>query len=27
LREEVREHIPFKHPRRGDQSKRESDGD
>ncbi len=27
LREEVREHIPFKNPRRGDQNKRESDGD
>ncbi len=27
LREEVREHIPFKHQRRGDQNKRESDGD
>jgi len=27
LREEVREHIPFKHPRRSDQNKPESDGD
>src|ERR1044071_106605 len=27
LREEVREHIPFKHPRRSDQKKPESDGD
>jgi membrane protein DedA with SNARE-associated domain len=27
LREEVREHIPFKHPRRTDQNKPESDGD
>jgi membrane protein DedA with SNARE-associated domain len=27
LREEVREHIPFKHPRRSDHNKPESDGD
>ena len=27
LRQEVREHIPFKHQRRGDQKKPESDGD
>jgi len=27
LKQEFQEHIPFKHPRRGDQSKRESDGD
>ena len=27
FREEVREHIPFKHPRRSDQKKPESDGD
>ena len=27
LREEVREHIPFKNPRRSDQNKPESDGD
>lgn len=27
LREEVREHMPFKHPRRSDQNKSESDGD
>ena len=27
LKQEFQEHIPFKHPRRSDQSKRESDGD
>ncbi|HEX5874620.1 MAG TPA: DedA family protein [Pyrinomonadaceae bacterium] len=27
LKHEFQEHIPFKHPRRGDQSKRETDGD
>ncbi len=27
LKQEFQEHIPFKHPRRGDQSKRETDGD
>src|SRR5215467_6595171 len=27
LRQEVREHIPFKHPRRSEQKKPESDGD
>ena len=27
LREEVREHMPFKHPRRSDHNKPESDGD
>ena len=27
LREEIQEHIPFRHPRRGEQKKRESDAD
>ena len=27
LREEIQEHIPFKHQRRGDQKNRESDAD